>query len=130
MEVLVPVDGSDASERAVRFAASLVAGYGGRLHAVHVTDEETDATAELLDRVRAVLADEGVPGEPSVTTDVDLAFRPARRVGEAIVELVEAGDYDHVVMGHHGTGVVDRVILGSAAETVLESRTVSVTVVP
>ncbi len=130
MEVLVPVDGSDASERALRFAASLAAGYGGRLHVVHVTDEETDATEQLLDRVRTVLAEEGVEGEPTVTTDVDLAFRPGDRVGEAIVELAEEGGYDHVVMGHHGAGVLDRAILGSAAETVLRAESLPVTVVP
>jgi nucleotide-binding universal stress UspA family protein len=39
-------------------------------------------------------------------------------------------DFDHVVMGHHGSGAVERAILGSAAETVLRAEEFPVTVVP
>ena len=65
-----------------------------------------------------------------MSVDVRLDLRPANRVGQNILEMVEEEGYDHVVMGHHGAGAVERAILGSAAETVLRSNQVPVTVVP
>lgn len=44
--------------------------------------------------------------------------------------MVAEEGYDHVVMGHHGSGMVDRAMLGSAAETVVDAKEVPVTIVP
>ena len=130
MEILVPVDGSETSERALRFAAEFSQRFGCTLHVVHFTDSETEATEQLIDRVREILDEEGITEDPEVSIDVGLDFRPADRVGSDILELVEKRDYDHVIMGHHGQGAVQRAILGSAAETVLRAATVPVTVIP
>lgn len=130
MHILVPIDGSDASFRALRLGARMAKDWHADLSIVHFTDEETDATDTLKTRARDVLEEYGLDAEPEVTTDVELEFRPGDRVGKDILELVDAQDVDHVVMGHHGSGAVERAILGSAAETVLESRRVPVTVVP
>ncbi|MFB6107167.1 MAG: universal stress protein [Halobacteriaceae archaeon] len=130
MRILVPVDGSEVSVRALRFAADLAREFEGTVHVVHITDVENDATARILDRARTVLEEEGIDDVPEVTTDVELDLRPATRVGEDILELVRERNYDHVVMGHHGVGHVDRFILGSAAETVLRSCETPVTVIP
>ena len=130
VRVLVPIDGSETSERALRFAAEFSRRFEGTLHVVHVTDRETEATEQIVARAEEILEEEGVPGEPSVSLDFQLTFRSANRVGDDIVDFVEEGDYDHVVMGHHGDGTVDRLILGSAAETVLRAGEVPVTVVP
>ncbi len=130
MEVLVPIDGSECSFRALDFAIDFARRFEASLHVVHVSDSETDATDEILDRARERLAEAGVPDEPEVSTDVDLSFRPAERVGKDILALVDERGYDHVVMGHHGSGAVDRMMLGSAAHTVVEEETVAVTIVP
>ena len=130
VRILVPIDGSDASERALRFAADLCRRFEGTLHVVHVTDRETEATEQLVERAREILAEEGIHDDPSISLDLDLSFRSANRVGEDVVDLAREGGYDHVVMGHHGDGTVDRLILGSAAETVLRAGEVPVTVVP
>ena len=124
------IDGSETSERALRFAAEFVERFDATLDVVHVTDDQTEATEALLDRAREILAEEGVSGDPRVSTDVGLDLRPSERVGNDIVELVEERDYDHVVMGHHGQGAVGRAILGSAAQTVVRASAVPVTVVP
>src|SRR6056297_156488 len=130
MDVLVPIDGSECSFRALDFAIEFARRFEASLHVVHVSDSETDATDRILSRARERLHEEGVADEPEVSTDVNLAFRPAERVGEDILELVSERGYDHVVMGHHGSGAVDRVMLGSAAHTVVEEETVAVTIVP
>lgn len=130
MHILVPIDGSDASFRALRHGARMAKASKADLSIVHFTDEETDSTETLMNRASDVLDEMGVDAEPEVSTDVELEFRPGERVGKDILELVDARGVDHIVMGHHGSGAVERAILGSAAETVLESRRIPVTVVP
>ena len=130
VRILVPIDGSDCSERALRYAAELSRRFSGTLHVVHVTDVETESTGLLLGRAREVLAEEGVDDEPSISFDLELSFRSSNRVGNDVLKLVEEGEYDHVVMGHHGSGAIDRFILGSAAETVVRAGEVPTTVVP
>lgn len=130
MHILVPINGSDSSLRALRFGARMAREMHADISVVHFTDEETDATETIEDRARDVLRDEGIDAEPEVSVDIELEFRPGERVGEEILALVESQGFDHVVMGHHGSGTVERAILGSAAETVLQSERVPVTVVP
>ncbi|MGM0591506.1 MAG: universal stress protein [Halobacteriota archaeon] len=130
MKVLVPVDGSDDSFRALTFAVELCDRFGVTPHVVHFTDHETDATDEIMARARSVLEEAGVEDDPELVTEVDVELRTAGRVGKEILSLVEDRGYDHVVMGHHGSGTVERAILGSAAETVVRSELVPVTIVP
>lgn len=130
MDVLVPIDGSDGSFRALVFAAEFVRKFDATLHVVHFSDEATSATDEILARARDVLESAGIESEPELSTDMRLEFRPAERVGENVLELVTENDYEHVIMSHHGSGTVDRAILGSAAEKIVRSETVPVTIVP
>lgn len=130
MRVLAPVDGSESSERALRFAVEFARRFGADLHVVHVTDAETEATEAIVADARRTLSDAGIGGDPEVSIEGSLGIRSANRVGEHLLELVEERGYDHVVMGHHEGGAVGRVFLGSAAETVLEANAVPVTVIP
>lgn len=129
MTVLVPIDGSDCSFRALSFATEFADRFETDLHVVHVTDVQTEATEELLDRAGETLSEAGFDDDPEVVTDLR-KFRAADEVGEVICELVERDGYDHVVMGHHGTGLVGKAILGSATETVIDASEVPATIVP
>ena len=116
MEILAPIDGSDCSERALRFAAGMARRYEAEVHVVHLSEHRTGQTDDLLERAETVLEEEGVVGDSTVVSDVRLSdLRASDQVGRDILELVERRGYDHVVMGHHGTGRVGRLILGSAA---------------
>ena len=130
MQILAPIDGSDCSFRALSFACGMVDAYDGSLHVVHVTDRENEATAEVMKRANDVLEAEGVANDPVVVTDFDLSRKPSNHIGRDILAIVDEGDYDHVVMGHHGQGRVERFVLGSASSTVIESNKVPVTVIP
>lgn len=129
MNVLVPIDGSDCSSRALSFAVEFAKRFDATLDVVHFSDTETDATREICERATETIP-EDVRGAVRVVTDDDLEFRPAERVGEDILGLVESDGYDHVVMGHHGSGALDRAILGSAAGTVIRAEKIPVTIVP
>jgi len=130
MDVLVPIDGSEGSFRALTFAAEFARNFDATLHVVHFSNEATPATDEILERAREVLESAGVESNPELSTDIQLEFRPAERVGENILELVEEDDYDHVIMSHRGSGTIERAIIGSAAQTIVRAETVPVTIVP
>jgi nucleotide-binding universal stress UspA family protein len=136
MTVLAPIDGSDCSVRGLEFAREFADRFDASLHVVHFSDAETDAAREVCDRARAALAEAGVdPAGGDTDTDVEVVVRDiepatAARVGKAVLAYAEREGMDHVVMGHHGAGRVERAILGSAAETVVRGETVPVTVIP
>lgn len=129
MNVFVPIDGSECSYRALEFAIEFARRHEGSLHVVHFVDEESESTREVLDRAEELLAAHDVDADVEVLTGVDLSEpRYANQVGREIIRI--ADDYDHVVMGHHGTDTIDRLMLGSAAETVLRAAEIPVTVIP
>ncbi|MCO8246186.1 universal stress protein [Haladaptatus sp. AB643] len=131
MEILAPVDGSECSMRALDFAIEFARRYDADLSVVHFTDVRGEDTDRLQTRIDEKLADSGVESDTSVSVDVHLAsLKVSDRIGKDIIAVVEDDDYDHVVMGHHGTGRIGAFLLGSAAKTVLESCDVPVTTVP
>lgn len=134
--ILIPIDGSPQSARAVEFAVTewpdaeltllhvinpVSAGYGPSAGVPSGAEEwyenaKTDAD-ELLT--------EATPkGEIDASTMTEVG-RPAR----TIVEVADEAGYDHIVMGSHGRTGVSRIILGSVAEAVTRNATVPVTVV-
>jgi nucleotide-binding universal stress UspA family protein len=130
MDVLVAVDGSDNSIRALRFGSEFSVRYDAELHVVHVSDEETAATEEVFDRARDVLAETDATADMGLRKTEEMRVRSAETAGKEILKYVTEHDVDHVVMGHHGVGRVERAMLGSASETVVRGTTVPVTVVP
>ena len=130
MDVLVPIDGSECSFRALSFAVDFAERYDADCRVVHVTDAETDATDTLVATTREEL--DRLDSAANVELEVvdTLEIRAAKEVGKEILRLVEEHGFEHVVMGHHSGGAVERAILGSAAETVVRGGTVPVTVVP
>lgn len=131
MKILAPIDGSDCSYRALDFATEFVDRYEGTLHVVHITSSEGPTAEKILSRARELLEENGVSDNPEIITDLQhRSPRYGTRKGKQILELVEERGYDHVVMGHHGSGAVDRLILGSVADTVIDASDVPTTVVP
>ncbi|MFC4448195.1 universal stress protein [Halorussus aquaticus] len=133
--ILVPTDGSSETERAVEHAAELAAAHGAELHAVYVVNSATFAGLHMetswegvddvlreegqsaLERVEEIASSHGV----EVTSSI-LDGSPSRR----IVEYAESEDCDLVVMGTHGRGGIDRLLLGSVAEGVVRACSVPV----
>lgn len=129
--VLVPIDGSDVGFRALSFAVELATAFDASLEVVHVTTANDAEAQSVLDRARRILDRTDLDTSLSISTNLDLDFRPADRLGEDVLDLVAECNADHVVMGHEEPpGPVERVLLGSAAETVLRSERVRLTVVP
>lgn len=131
MHVLVPIDGSECSRRALRHAVDVVTARTGKIDVVHFTDVRTEATNDVIEAVEEILTTAGVESQTEVITDTRVSEpRSSTHIGKRILQLVDDREYDQVVMGHHGTGAVGELILGSAAKTVLEAGSVPITVVP
>ena len=132
-EILVPTDGSDASELAIEHAIDMARTYDARLHALYVVDtgaySTLDAGAEMLldsleeegeaavNRVEERADDAGVSASTEVT-----AGTPHR----AILDYAEDHDVDLIVMGTHGRTGLDRYLLGSVTERVVRTADVPV----
>jgi nucleotide-binding universal stress UspA family protein len=129
MRILVPVDGSEASFRALDFAIELAQRFDGTIHVVHFSNDRTEATEAVLDRAREAIEGSSLTDVPNVEL-IDREVWTDSGVGKAIVRYAEDEGYDHVVMGHHGSGAVGRAILGSAAEKVMRAESIPVTIVP
>ncbi|MDS0292820.1 universal stress protein [Halogeometricum luteum] len=131
--ILVPTDGSHATERAVENAVDLAKQYGATIHALYVVDSGTYASLEAgTDIVVESLETEGKEA-------VEHVVQTAERAGvetttsvesgsayETILDYAEANDCDLIVMGTHGRSGLDRYLLGSVTEKVVRRSDVPV----
>jgi nucleotide-binding universal stress UspA family protein len=133
--ILVPTDGSAEGERAVEHAIDLAAAHDASLVAVYVVNTAGYAGLPMetsMEGVDHMLRDEGARALGRV---VDLAEKqdvPVERrlvdgsPSKRIVAVAEEADCDLVVMGTHGRGGIDRLLLGSVAERVVRESPVPV----
>jgi nucleotide-binding universal stress UspA family protein len=133
--ILVPTDGSEATREAVQQAVDLAAEHGATIHALYVVNSASFAGLPMdssWENVSAMLSEEGttalddvaaIADDHGVDIERELADgNPARE----IVRYAENEDCDLVVMGTHGRGGIDRLLLGSVAEKVVRSSSVPV----
>jgi nucleotide-binding universal stress UspA family protein len=134
--ILVPVDGSETSNKAVVAALQMARENGGRVRLVHVLDElaylsgfevggdllkiARDYALKVLDDALAMAKSAGVPA------DTKLAEAPGARIGEVVADEARSWEADLIVTGTHGRRGVGRVLLGSGAEQVLRLAPVPV----
>lgn len=131
MKILVPIDGSQPSVDALDVAIEMADGFDADLHVVHVTDTETAATDTIVETATETLRAAGFDIEPEVLVHADVdSIGSSTTVGKHLLELIDDRGYDHVVMGTHGGGRLESMIVGSASEIVLEEATIPVTIVP
>jgi len=134
--ILVAVDGSDTSTKALVMATQLAREGDGRLRLLHsfdalvyLTGYEVGASVyeaareyadNVLDDALEIAKAAGVPA------DKRLAELPGGRLGEVVAEAASDWEADLVVVGTHGRRGVGRVLLGSGAEQVIRMSPVPV----
>jgi len=134
--ILVAVDGSKHSEKALDQAISMARQCNSRLFAISVIDmfveslalapalEEKMAreTRELLERVKAKVEKEQIPCETIVRT--------GGHPHKYIIEEAKAKEIDLIVMGTHGKSGLKSVLMGSVTERVIGHAPCAVLVTP
>ncbi|MCL9816217.1 universal stress protein [Natronocalculus amylovorans] len=133
--ILVPTDGSVKGERAIAHAVTLAKIHGAAVHALYVVNTASYAglpmesswegvdemlRADAKDAVAVVKELGESAGVPVETAVVDGA--PSKQ----IVKYAEREGCDLIVMGTHGRGGIDRLLLGSVAEKVVRGSNIPV----
>lgn len=140
MKILVPIDGSELSLDAVRFALRLVhqglhASFvlatvlepSGMSELLMMPDPETreavnqSVGAQTLDPAAALLEAAGVQFEREVRSGY---------VTTEIIDVAECFGCDAIVIGARGKGMLRSALLGSVSHGVLHAATMPVTIVP
>ena len=135
--ILCPVDFSDASRKAVRYAHEFAVSMGAAMFLLNVVEprpmavdlslnyipleEDLEKAAETdLDALKNELLGEGLKVESSVEIG-----NPSDVILEKAAEL----DVNLVIMGSHGKKGLSRLIMGSVAETVVRKADCPVLIV-
>ena len=133
--ILVPTDGSAGTRRAIEHAIDLADAHDATIHGLYVVNTASYAsfsTEATWEGIGDMLQDEG---EHAVDEIASLAEARGVEVETAvlngspsteIVRYAEREGCDLIVMGTHGRGGIDRLLLGSVAERVVRSSTVPV----
>jgi nucleotide-binding universal stress UspA family protein len=138
--IIVPVDGSEPSQRALCEAVELGRVHKARLTLLHVVDDyllaaEVSAMVsfqeiheslcqhgrEVLDKAKKVADKAGVQVDTVLSQDMQ------GRVSDVILaQVARTGDCDLIVMGTHGRRGMNKLLMGSEAEMVVRSSPVPV----
>lgn len=134
--ILVPVDGSETSSKAVAAAVQLARDSGGCLHVIHALDEfdqvggyeYTGKVVEAARKQAAKILDDAIAlaRAAGIEADTRLMEVRSRPLGEVVADEARAWEADLVVVGTHGRRGVGRVLLGSDAEQVIRMAPVPV----
>lgn len=120
--IMVPLDGSSASERALPVARRLAAAFGAKLLLLGAYNPVVAADVEfgyynvplsLAEDTERYLRSVAGPGEETVTVDADAST--------AIITTANLRDVSMVVMSSSGKGLAGRLILGSTTDRVMRS---------
>lgn len=137
--ILVPVDGSEHSIRALKTALSMF-GQEGRLRLHVITVQMPIASGNVTrffsaENIKAFYEEEGRKALEPVKHLVELAGDACTEkvlvgpIAETIAEYAKEHGCDHIVMGTRGLGRVSGLVLGSITTKVISLATVPVTLV-
>jgi nucleotide-binding universal stress UspA family protein len=139
-EIMVPVDGSEYSTKALRVAIDLARAFGTELVILHVVDLERAAIlsggqAQVIPQALEEVQAEGRQIVDDALRLVPPGIRASTRIVDGIpVDQIEriAGETQpsFVVMGTHGRTGLSRAFNGSVAEGVARRSPVPVVMVP
>jgi nucleotide-binding universal stress UspA family protein len=126
--ILCPIDFSETAARALSYALAFARWYGAHLDVVYVMDgsdaDEPPTDEDALSRIGEHLPQAG--GTPVTVSRLVEHGRPHRR----IVRLALDRRSDLLVMGTHGRGGFNRLLLGSVTEKVVREAPCPVLTVP
>ena len=136
--ILVPTDGSPGTRDVLRHAETLATAHDSDIHALYVVETSRFSTLPnepTWESVTESLHREGEMALDALERQVDEKVTVTRETATGspsheIVAYADDNGCDLIVMGTHGRGGIDRLLLGSVAERVVRSANVPVVTVP
>ena len=139
--ILLPIDGSELSEKAVRSGVRLAKTFGARVTAFHMKPK-ADAFTAMMDGFEKTPSDYAEDAERRSHTLLSYVSRAAQAAGVAcdvvsstgsdpfkeIIKVASERKCDLVVMGSHGRRGVEAVLMGSETHKLLTHSRVPVLV--
>lgn len=125
--ILVPLDFSDLSERALKHAHELALTYGARIDLLHVVEEIALPAAYGMEPINVVIP------EVVESSERAMAEMARKEIGyehvvvhalagyavSTILDFADENDIDLMVIATHGRTGLDRLLMGSVAEKVV-----------
>lgn len=133
--ILVPIDGTEYSWRALDYAVALAKMSGGMLIVMTVTKKELLHTVivnngdcmlgqignEVLDAARCMLRNSGIEAE--------FRLEEGNSVAEKILRAEKSENCDAIIIGSRGFGMLEGLFKNSVSQLVVENADVPVTIV-
>jgi nucleotide-binding universal stress UspA family protein len=141
--ILVPIDGSPASQRGLEEAIKIAKQTGASLHLFHVIDDPFTALGldEALETPREVermlaenarrIADEGLSAARAEGVQAQSEIEDCRHgpLWELVADAARTWKADLIVVGTHGRRGLTRMLVGSDAEQIVRGAPVPVLLV-
>ncbi|AIF85488.1 universal stress protein UspA-like protein [Candidatus Nitrososphaera evergladensis SR1] len=143
-KILVPVDGSDYSKRALEQALSIAKGNASTgavvvtaihvivpMPTVNVGSQKVldDAKAKLRSEASKLLDECKATAKERAALDIETVILVGTSPGESIVGFCEKGNFNLIVMGAKGHSKLKDIVLGSTSDKVVHHAKCSVLVV-
>jgi nucleotide-binding universal stress UspA family protein len=137
-KIMCPIDFSEHSQRALRFAALLARSFGSQIALLHVNDPLLVAAAAFVPDQRPEedtktelhrLLNEAMAGDQNSVPDMTTLVTEGEP-SEEIVKTADEHGIDLIVMGTHGLGGYRKLLIGSTTERVLRRTFIPVAAVP
>lgn len=138
-KILVPIDGSDTSQKAIAMALQMAVADKAEVRLLHSIDELSyvnahEYSAELAKYAREhghQILQEGLSAMHAVGVkgDIKLIDFAGQRLGDTVADQARLWNADLIVLGTHGRRGVGRLLLGSGAEQVIRLAPVPVLVI-
>ena len=139
--ILVPIDGSDTALAAIDKAAGLAKAFGAQVTAIFVIDPYpfTGVGADFAygqdQYLNAAKAEAGAAIENAAArlkqagVDAETKVVESHAVWRGVLEAADAVGADLIVMGSHGRSGIEKLLLGSVTQRVLQDAEMPVLVV-
>ena len=124
-KILVPIDGSESSLKALDLAVDLAKRYGSKITVIHVKTPGSKLSKDILDKARKRVENKGLPVS---FKEVEVDYNTSSISKEILDEIIDGG-YDLVVLGARGMTVSEELNIGSVATSVVLNAPTTVIVV-
>ena len=135
MNILVPLDGSKHSEKALLHACDMAKNYQSRLILLYVVEKlislnplDRKAYLEMLRKVGSNVLAAGMKIATKQGMDSKIVIKEGNIANE-IIKLAEKEQCNLIVMGNKGLGATSRFFLGSISNKLANNSTCSILIV-